>query len=251
MTAEYVPPHAIQRARTLAWATALGAITVEALSVRDGLSTATAKERLDEAVGLGLLTRHALLVGYSDLYTVTRSGRTVARKHADAGGYSYPEGLRTARATIKDARHTIACASAMASLERRYPDHRVIAERELHREERTQQRRLASVSVHRYGQTRSHYPDIVLWPPPTPGDPPPLPIAVEVELTMKSKEELTAICRAFARCRHIEAAVYFAETTKLEERLLDTVEQLNAEEKIVVVPLSMIVESLPGFELAP
>jgi DNA-binding Lrp family transcriptional regulator len=233
----------------LAWATAVGAITVEALAERDGLSTATAKERLDEAVGLGLLRRHALLVGYSDLYTVTGSGRTEARKHSDAGGYSYPEGLRTARATIKDARHTIACASVMAGLERRYPDYRVIAERELHREEHTQQRRLGSVSVHRYGQTRSHYPDIVLWPPSATGEPPPLPIAVEVELTMKSKEELTAICRAFARSRHIEGVIYYAETTKLEERLQHTVEQLNAEEMIVVVPLSAIVESLPGFEL--
>ena len=235
----------------LAWATALGAITAEALSERDGLSTAAAKERLDEAVGLGLLTRHALLVGYSDLYTVTGPGRTEARKHSDAGGYSYPEGLRTARATIRDARHTIACASVMAALERRYPDYRVIAERELHREEHAQQRRLGSVSVRRYGQTRSHYPDIVLWPPPTAGGPPPLPIAVEVELTMKSKEELTAICRAFARSRDIEAVLYFVETTKLEERLLDAVERLNAEEMIVVLPLTTIVESLAGFDLAP
>ncbi len=234
----------------LAWATAVGAITAEALSERDELGTATAKEHLDEAVGLGLLERHSLLVGYSDLYTVTGSGRMEARKHADAGGYSYPEGLRTARATIKDARHTIVCASVIAGLERAYPDHRVIAERELHREEHAQQRRLGSVSIRRYGQTRSHYPDIVLWPPPTAGEPPPLPIAVEVELTMKSKEELTAICRAFARSRDIAAIVYFAETTKLKERLLDTVERLNAEEMIVVLPLSTIVESLPGFELA-
>ncbi len=249
MTAEYVPAHAIERARMLAWTTAVGAITAEALSKRDALSVATAKDRLDEAVGLGLLERHALLVGYSDLYTVTGPGRTEARRHSDAGGYTYPEGLRTARATIRDARHTIACASVMAGLERAYPDCRVIAERELHREEHAQQRRLGSVSVRRYGQTRSHYPDIVIWPPPTAGGPPPLPIAVEVELTMKSKEELTAICLAFARSRDIEAAVYFAETTRLKERLLHTVERLNAEEMIVVVPLSAIVESLPGFEL--
>jgi hypothetical protein len=250
MTAEYVPRQAIERARTLAWITALGAITAEALSKRDDLSIAAARERLDEAVELGLMERHSLLVGYSDLYTVTSSGRTEARKHADAGGYSYPEGLRTARVTIKDARHTIACASAIAALERRYPDYRVMSERELHREEHAQQRRLGSVSVERYGQTRSHYPDIVLWPPPTPGEPPPLPVAVEVELTMKSKEELTAILRAFAGCYDIDAVVYYTDTLKLEERLLDTVEQLHAEEFIVVVPLSSIVESIPGFELA-
>ncbi|HEX5852336.1 MAG TPA: hypothetical protein VFY36_04530 [Solirubrobacteraceae bacterium] len=250
MTAEYVPRQAIERSRTLAWVTALGATTAEALSERDQLSVAAAKERLDEAVGLGLMGRHSLLVGYSDLYTVTRAGRKLARKHADAGGYSYPEGLRSARVTIRDARHTIACASVVATLERSYPDHRVIAERELHRDERNQRRRLASVSVLRHGHTRSHHPDIVLWPPLTAGESPPLPIAVEVELTMKSKEELTAICRAFAGASHIEAALYFAETAKLEKRLLDTVERLNGEERIVVVPLSAIVTSLPGFELS-
>lgn len=250
MTAEYVPRRAIERARTLAWITALGAVTAEALSKRDDLSIAAAGERLDEAVELGLTERHSLLVGYSDLYTVTSSGRTEARKHADAGGYSYPEGLRTARVTIKDARHTIACASVTAGLERAYPDCRVIVERELHREERTRQRRLGSVDIRRYGQTRSHHPDIVLLEPPAAGGPPPLPIAVEVELTMKSTEQLTAICRAFARSRDIAAVIYFAETAKLKERLLHTVQQVHGEEMIVVLPMSAVVESLPGFEIA-
>ena len=71
MSAAYIPQQVIQRARTIAWATALGAITVEALSEREGLSCAEAEERLDEAVGLGLLQKHSVLVGYSDLYTAT------------------------------------------------------------------------------------------------------------------------------------------------------------------------------------
>jgi DNA-binding Lrp family transcriptional regulator len=249
MTAAYVLRQVIQRARTIAWTTALGAITAEALSERDGLSAAAARERLDEAVGLGLLERHSLLVGYSDLYTATIAGRKLARKHADAGGYPYPEGLRTAGVTIKDARHTIACASVAAALERRYPDHRVIGERELHRDESQQRRRLASVDVRRHGQLCSHYPDLAIWPPSSAGGSRALPIAVEVELTMKSKEELRAICLAFARSRHIEAA--YAETTKIEERLLDTVQAVRGEEMIVVNPLSAIVKSLPGFELVP
>jgi hypothetical protein len=251
MTAAYVPQQAIQRARTIAWASALGAITPEALSERDTLSPATAKERLDEAVGLGLMDKHSVLVGYSDLYTATNAGRKLARKHADVGGYSYPDGLRTARVTIKEARHMIACASVAAALESRYPDHRVIGERELHRDESSQKRRLASVEIRRHGQMGSHYPDLVIWPPPAAGSPTPLPIAVEVELTMKSKEELTAICRAFARSRHIEGAIYYAETTKIEERLFDTVEEVQGEAMVAVNPLSEIVKSLPGFELVP
>ena len=208
-----------------------------------------------------LLERHSVLVGHPDLYTATIAGRRLARKHAEAGGYTYPEGLRTARVTIREARHMIACASVAAALERRYPGHRVIGERELHRDERKARRRLASVDIRRHGERRSHFPDLVIWPPGTLDDPdtPPsptsasapsaLPIAVEVELTLKSKQELTAILRAWANCRHIEAALYFAETVQIEEKLMDMIDELKIEDWVVVNPLSEVVKSLPGFEL--
>jgi len=244
----YVSPETIQQGRTIAWTTALGAITAEALAVRDGLSTDVARGQLDELVGLELLERHSILVDHPDLYTATTAGRRLARKHAEAGGYTYPEGLRTARVTIKDARHTIACASVAAALERRYSDHRVIGERELHRDERKARRRLASVDIRRHGERRSHFPDLVVWPPGE-ADAPPPPVAVEVELTLKSKQELVAILGAWADCRYIEAAVYFAETLKLEERLVDLVEELKIEDWVVVNPLSEVVKELAGFEL--
>jgi hypothetical protein len=249
--ARYVPRLVIERARMIAWVNGLGATTPEALAVWNGLSVASAKERLDEAAGLELLDKHTVLVGYADLYTATRAGRKLAREHANAGGYTYPDGLRLARVTIKYARHTIACASVAAALERRYPDHRIISERELYRDESQRGRRLASVNVRRGGETRSHFPDVVIWPPAPPGEPPPLPIAVEVELTVKWKEELTTICRGWARGHHLGGVVYYAETTRVEEKLLDVVEELKAEGMIVVNPLSTIVSSLPGFELSP
>jgi hypothetical protein len=249
-TAAFVSPETIQQARTIAWATALGAITAEALAERDELSTDVARERLDELVGLELLEHHSVLVDHPDLYTATVAGRRLARKHAGAGCYTYPEGLRTARVSIREARHMIACASVAAALERRYPGHRVIGERELHRDERKQKRRLASVDIRRNGERRSHFPDLAIWPPGTPGESKvPLPIAVEVELTLKSKQELTAILRAWARARHIEAALYFAETMKIEEKLLDVIEELKAEDVVVVNPLSEVVKELAGFEL--
>ena len=254
-------PSTIEQARTIAWTTALGVITAEALAERDELSIDVARERLDELVGLELLERHSVLVGHPDLYTATIAGRRLARKHAEAGGYTYPEGLRTARVTIREARHMIACASVAAALERRYPGHRVIGERELHRDERNARRRLASVDIRRHGERRSHFPDLVIWPPGTLDDPdtppsptsasapPALPIAVEVELTLKSKQELTAILRAWANCRHIEAALYFAETVQIEEKLMDMIDKLKIEDWVVVNPLSEVVKSLPGFEL--
>ena len=117
----YVSPETIQQARTIAWAAALGAITAEALAERDDLTTDVAREQLDELAGLELLERHSVLVDHPDLYTATIAGRRLARKHADAGSYTYPEGLRTARVTIKEARHMIACASVAAPLNAAIP----------------------------------------------------------------------------------------------------------------------------------
>jgi hypothetical protein len=76
-----------------------------------------------------------------------------------------------------------------------------------------------------------------------------LPVAVEVELTLKAKAELIANCRAWARCRYVEAVIYFAETRSIEEKLLDAIEECKGEERIVVNPLREILNPQPGFPL--
>jgi hypothetical protein len=265
-TATYVPEQTMQRAAMLAWAIGLNAVTSEALAERDQVPAVIARERLDEAVSMGLLNRQSVLVDYPALYTVTPAGRKLARKHAPDGGYVYPMGLRMPRVNIATARHTIACAGVMAALERRYPGHRVIGESELHRDERKRKRKIATVDILGTGGRRVHSPDIVIWPPATQGTPDtpnppdvpvppgemgpaPLPVAVEVELSSKRKEELMENLRAWARCRTIEAVLYYAETRKIEEALLDGIEYLKAEKEIVVNPLSAILEPLPGFPL--
>jgi len=43
--------------------------------------------------------------------------------------------------------------------------------------------------------------------------------------------------------------LYFAETRKIEEELLDGIEEVKAEEEIVVNPLSEILKPQPGFPL--
>jgi hypothetical protein len=300
-TAKYVPEQVVQQAALLAWAVAMGVVTPEALAEREDVSIAVARERLDAAVSLEYLTRKSVLVGYPALYMVTRAGRSLARKHQDAGGYVYQTWLRKCRVNIKGARHTIACAGVRAALERRYPDHRVIGELELSRDESDQKRRLATVEVRAVGGGRVHRPDMVIWPPPTPVTPAPpdlpstpatpaapdqpstpadpaapdlpstppdpaapdpstpatpatpqgspLPVPVEVELTIKGREELLENCRAWAGCRYVEAVIYFAETRSIEEKLLDAIEELGAGEMIVVNPLSEILKQQPGFPL--
>lgn len=109
-TAKYVPQQAIEQGALVAWTVRMGVLTPEALAEREEVSVTAARERLDAAVSLGYLTRKSVLVGYPSLYTVTRAGRSLARKHQQAGGYVYRAGLRTCRVRIQGARHTIACA---------------------------------------------------------------------------------------------------------------------------------------------
>jgi hypothetical protein len=250
ITATYVPQLAIQRAATIARTEGLGAITAHALAEYDQLSTVVARERLDELVLLGYMDRQAILIGYPDLYTPTLAGRELARRHRDIGGYTYPERIRAAHITIKDARHTIACVSAAGALQCRYPDHRIIGERELRLDERTQGCRLASVEIRREGIVGSHFPDLVIWPPATPGEPPPLPIAAEIELTIKSKKALAGNLMAWARCPYVEAVLYYIETSKVERRILALIEELKVEDAILLNPLGELIKPLPGFDLS-
>ena len=265
-SARYVPQLLLRQAALIAWTAEYGAVTPEALAEREQVSAALANERLDEAVQRGLLKRESVLTGYTALYTVTSAGRSLARRYEHVGEYVYPKGLRTPLVSIKEVRHMIACAGVRAALERRYPDCRTIGELELCRDEREQKRRLATVEIRGTGRRRSHSPDMVIWPPAMPdtpdasstsqtpetpeGPPPPmLPVAVEVELTRKAKAELMANCRAWARCRYVEAVIYFAETRSIEEKLLDAIEECKAEGRIVVNPLREILTPQPGFPL--
>ena len=260
---KYVPQQVLRQAALIAWITGYGAVTPEALAEREQVTAALASERLDEAVQRGSLKRESVLFGYSALYTVTSAGRALARKYAHLGEYAYPKGLRTPVVSIKETRHMIACCGVRAALECRYPDHRVLGELELCRDEREQKRRLASVEIRGTGRRRSHSPDMVIWPPDAPASPdapdtpttlqtpppPMLPVAVEVELTLKAKAELIANCRAWARCRYVEAVIYFAETRSIEEKLLDAIEECKGEERIVVNQLREILNPQPGFPL--
>ena len=88
----------------------------------------------------------------------------------------------------------------------------------------------------------------MVWPQDG-SDAPPLPVAVEVELTIKAKAELVANVRAWARCRRVEAVIYFAETRAIEEKLLDAIERCKAERRVVVNPLREILVPQPGFPL--
>ena len=206
------------------WTASLGAVTAEALALRMDLTLASARGRLSAAVRRGLLARRRLLVDAPTLYTITRAGLRAC------GAY----GIDPCRLSAGGAHHAIICAEVAAGLERCYPDHRLSGERELRRDERDLGRPLASASL---ASDRLHYPNLVLWPCAT-GK---LPVAVEVELTIKAPRRLANICRAWARCPTVSGVLYLA-PNHVERALVRAIERAHAQERVVVLPL----EALPS-----
>jgi hypothetical protein len=214
-----------ERVAIMQWIARIGAVTAEALAEREGTTVASARARLRAAATDRLLVRRRLLAGQPALYAITRAGLRA----------SGMPGLDPCRVSASNAMHLIACAGVAAALERRYPDHEVLGERELRRDERESGTPLASacLGIGPDGAPQLHAPDLVLWPH-GPGDE--LPVAVEVELTIKAPRRLAEICRAWGRCRRVAGTLYLA-APAVAGALGRAIDRAHAGERIVVVPL--------------
>jgi hypothetical protein len=212
----------------LRWTARFGIATAEALAQRGGWTLASARGRLLAAERAGLLQRRRVLAGAPTLYTVTRAGLR-------ASGL---RGLEPARVSVSGAPHAIECARIAAALERAYPDHHVMSERELRRDEREAGTPLASagLGLGPGGGALLHRPDIVLWPESPPQQ---LPVAVEVELTIKAPRRLLEICRAWARCRCVAGTLYLA-PPEVQRPLARAIERAHAGERIALVGLDAL-----------
>jgi len=217
-----------ERAAMVRWTARIGAVTAEALADRQDSTVASAQGRLLAAERARLLSRRRPLAGQPALYTVTSAGLRVCGLR----------GLDPCRVSASNARHLIACAGVAAALERCYPDHRVLGERELRRDEREHDAELASarVGIAPDGRRLLHRPDLVLWPN---GPEARLPVAVEVELSVKTPRRLANICRAWARCRCVAGVLYLV-TPQVERALERAIEETQAGERIVVVGLDAL-----------
>jgi hypothetical protein len=211
------------------WTGSLGAVTAEALAQRSDVSVASARAKLIAARRRNLLASARPLSGRPMLFTITRAGLRTCQAR----------GIEVCAVSPSNANHLITCAAAAAVLERRYPHHRLIGERELRRDERERGHPLASAKLATsHGvQGRLHRPDLVLYPHDPDGG---LPLAVEVELTIKAPERLVEICRAWARCRAISGVIYFA-PEDVQRALRRAVAKVHAFEQVVIVPLDSLV----------
>jgi hypothetical protein len=223
---EYSP----EQLEVLRWTVRLGAVTAEAVAQHCGWTPASARARLLAAERTGVLRRWRVLSGQPALFTVTRAGLRVSGLH----------GFEPCRVSVAGAPHAIACAGAAAALERAYPDHRVMGERELRLHERESTAALASACLGRGpgGAPLLHRPDLVLWPD---GVRERLPVAVEVELTIKAPRRLVEICRAWARCRCVAGTLYLA-APEVERPLARAIERAQAGERIALVQLDALAD---------
>ncbi len=221
------------RVLLLRWVAGIGAVTADALAAREGTTLTSARATLSAATRQGLLARDRPLVDMPALYVVTRAGLR-------ACGLSEIEPSRVSPAS---ARHMVCCAGIAAALERRFPDHALMGERELVWRERRGGVPLASVRLGPAGGHRAqlHRPDLVMWPVLAERG---LPIAVEVELTTKAPRRLAEICRGWARARHIAGVLYLVPPA-VERALARAVTTAQAGERIAIVSLQSLALDRP------
>jgi hypothetical protein len=226
--------HPPARVALTRWTARMGVVTADSLARLEACSIVSARARLDAAVRVGLLACSRPLTGRPALYTVTRHGLRVSEM----------AGIDPSRVSPANAAHAIECAAVAAELEFAYPDHRLMGERELRREEREAGKRLASASLGRGpdGLANSHHPDLVLWPRGTGGL---LPVAVEVELTVKAPRRLQEICLAWARCRCVAGVLYLV-SPEVRRPLERAISIAQADERIAVVDLAVLAHEPSG-----
>lgn len=226
MTSSSHPTPSPEREALVQWTANLGAITAEALALHLDVSLASARGRLHGACQAGLLAAHRL--GGPVLFTATAAGLRLCARPALA-----------CRINPTSARHLAVCARVAAALECAYPHCRVLGERLLRAEEHDGQSLSARLRARR-GEPLLHRPDLVLLPS-APEDG--LPVAVEVELTIKAPQRLQEICLAWARARCVAGVLYLA-PPDVQRAVQRAIERAHAQESVVVLPF----DALPGME---
>jgi hypothetical protein len=204
------------RRELLRWAAGLGAVTAEGFAAREGRGEASARGMLGAARRAGQLAGWEPLRGEPALYTVTRAG-------IRAGGLA---GVEPARVSAASAAHAAACCLAAVRMERAFPRHAVLGEPAV----RAALRAGDAAPARRYGG-RHQRPDLLLVPAQGRGDGP---IAVEVELSLKSPQRLEEVCRRWARDRDVAGIVYFA-AGHVRDPLTRAIARARAEDRIVVL----------------
>lgn len=205
------------------WIGRLGAAGASHVMRRFAMGRTTSYARLNGLVADGLLVHRTILYGEPGLYLAA----------ADGLRWCGLERLGVFRISAAGFVHAREVASAAVEIGGALPGWRLMGERELRAEELDEGELLGSAKVGELanGQPALHRPDLVLLSPSGRA------VAVEIELSIKSRRRLARICRGWARARHLEHVYYLAEPGPARA-VKRAVAEVRAEEKISVLPLN-------------
>jgi hypothetical protein len=210
-------------AEIVGWIGRVGAAGAEHVMARFQMGRSWAYARLSMLVIGGLLEQKTLLYRQPGLYIATAEGlrwqgiERLGVYRVGAGGFT----------------HAREVASAAVLLHHRFPAWTMLSERELRVHESDEGELVASARLGELpgGRPAFHRPDLALISPQG------RTLAVEIELSVKAPRRLQAICRAYARARHLSHAYYVA-TPPAARAVARAVAETRSEDRITVLALA-------------
>jgi hypothetical protein len=178
------------------WLGRLGAAGAEHVMARFQMGRSWAYARLSSLVRDGLLEQKQLLHRQPGLYVATAEGLR----------WQGLQRLGVNRLSVGGFEHARRAATAAVALHLGLPGWTMLSERELRVVESECDELVASARLGELagGRPALHRPDVALISPQR------RVLAVEIELSVKAPRRLQAICRGYARARHISHVYYLA-----------------------------------------
>jgi hypothetical protein len=179
------------------WVGRQGAARAEHVMARFSIGRTATYRRLHELVGFGLLRRQRVLYNDGGLLTATAEGLRCAGL----------DRLTPARVTLSMVPHMIASAAFAAELEPVLIDQQLLSDREHRAAENAAGDPIASaiIGTQRHGQSALHRPDFALVKCDRDDV-----VAVEIELTLKSRTRIERILRGYLRNQNVSSVRYHA-----------------------------------------
>ncbi len=204
------------------WIGRLGAAGAEHVMGRFAMGRSWAYTRLRLLVRDGLLEHRMVLYRQPGLYLAS----------ADGLRWQGLGRLGVYRISPGGFQHAQQVAAVAVGLHLALPDWEMLSEREIRAREGDCGEPVASARLGELpgGRSAVHRPDLALLSPAG------RVVAVEVELSVKAPRRLAAICRGWARARHI-GAVYYLAPPAAARAVNRAVAETRAEEQIVVLPI--------------
>lgn len=208
----------------VAWIARIGAAGAAHVMARFGMGRSWAYARLRALTRDGLLEHRQLLHRRPGIYLATAEGLR----------WTGLERLGAYRLGVGAVEHASEVATATVALHLALPGYEQLTEREL-RVREADEGPIASAKLGELpgGRPALHRPDVALISPDG------RVLAIEVELSVKAARRLVAICRGYARARHVDRVYYFA-TRPAARAVSRAIEQTRAEDQIAVLALGAV-----------